>query len=144
MARSESAGTRSRARELLLQALYQAQITGHDKRELLRQFHERPDYERVDREYFDELLPAICDEFDNLRSGLAEHADRPVNQLDPVELAILLIGYYELRSRVDVPFRAVINEAVNLARRFGAEDSHKYVNAVLDKAVRTLRPAEAG
>ena len=144
MAKSDSAGARSRARELLLQALYQAQISGHDKAELLRQFHERPDYERVDRAYFDELLPAICDEFDALLSALKDYADRPVEQLDPVELAILVIGFYELRSRVDVPFRAVINEAVNLARRFGAEDGHKYVNAVLDKAAPSLRPAEAG
>jgi N utilization substance protein B len=144
MAKSDSAGARSRARELLLQALYQGQITGHDTRELLHQFHERPDYERVDQAYFDELLPAIWDDLDALRSGLAALADRPVEQLDPVELAILLIGYYELRSRSDVPFRAIINEAVNLAKRFGAEDGHKYVNAVLDKAVPALRPAESG
>ncbi len=142
MAKSRPAGARSRSRELALQALYQAQITGHDKRELLRQFHERPDYERVDQAYFDELLTVICDTRGALEGKLAEHADRPVEQLDPVELAILLIGHYELESRIDVPFRAVINEAVNLPKRFGAEDGHKYVNAVLDRAVKSLRPAE--
>ena len=143
MPRSESAGARSRARELTLQALYQARITGHDKAELLRQFHDRPDYERVDQDYFDGLLAAICDQRLELEDKLDAYADRPIAQLDPVELSILLIGYYELESRADVPFRAVINEAVNMARRFGAEDGHKYVNAVLDKVAPSLRPAEA-
>jgi len=143
MSRSDPAGARSRARELALQALYQAQITGHDKTELLSQFHDRSDYERTDKAYFDELLGAICHQRSELEHKLDDFADRPIAQLDPVELAILLIGYYELESRPDVPFKAVINEAVNMARRFGAEDGHKYVNAVLDKAVRKLRPAEA-
>jgi len=128
----------------MLQSLYQAQIAGHDKFELLRQAHERPEYERVDKEYFDELLPAICDSRVDLERRIAEFADRPLAQLDPVEMAILLIGSYELLSRTDVPYRAVINEAVNLAKRFGAEDGHKYVNAVLDRAVKSLRPREAG
>ena len=143
MAKSGSAGARSRARQFALQALYQAQITGHDKAELVSQFHERPEYSQVDQVYFDELLVAISDRRAALEGKLDEFADRPVAQLDPVELAILLIGYYELESRPDVPFKAVINEAVELARRFGAEDGHKYVNAVLDKAVRQLRPEAA-
>jgi len=142
MSRSSSAGARSRARELALQALYQQQIAGHDLAELRRQFHERPDYERVDQAYFDELLAGICHGREQLITALTGLTDRPVEQLDPVEKAILLIGYYELEARMDVPFRAVINEAVNLARRFGAQDGHKYVNAVLDRAVRSLRPAE--
>ncbi len=142
MSKTPSAGARSQARALALQALYQKQITGHDTRELLKQFRERPDYERVDREYFDELLRATSDNFSELQEGLSALADRPIEQLDPVEMAVLAIGYYELESRPDVPYRAVINEAINLARSFGAEDGHKYVNAVLDKAVRTLRTAE--
>ncbi len=88
MSKPDPAGARTRARELTLQALYQAQITGHDKAELLRQFRSRPDYERVDQEYFDELLPAICDSFDNLKKSLDEYADRPIEQLDPVELGV--------------------------------------------------------
>lgn len=142
MARSDSAGRRSRARELTLQALYQSQITGHDPHELLRQFHDRPDYEKVDQAYFDALLPAICAELATLKTELAGFADRPVEQLDPVELAALAIGYFELKARHEVPYRAVINEAVKLARRFGAQDGHKYVNAVLDRAARELRAAE--
>lgn len=142
MAKSAHVGARSRSRELAVQALYQAQIAGHDKSELLHQFHERPDYARVDKPYFDEILGAICDTGNTLREKLQVYADRPIEQLDPVELAILLIGYYELESRTDVPFRAVINEAINLAKRFGAEDGHKYINAVLDRAVKSLRPDE--
>ncbi len=142
MKRSESAGARSRARELALQALYQAQIAGHDKTELFAQFRERPEYARVDQPYFDSVLAAICDGRVSLQAGLAAFTDRPIEQLDPVELGILLIGYHELESRADVPYRVVINEAVNLAKRFGAVDGHKYINAVLDRAVRSLRPAE--
>lgn len=144
MSKPTAAGPRRRARELALQALYQLQIAGHDERELLDQFRARPDYEKVDQAYFDALLPAICASIDSLKDRVGKLADRPLAQIDPVELGILLIGYYELQSRADVPFRAVINEAISLAHRFGAEDGHKYVNAVLDRAVRKLRPAEAG
>ena len=126
-----------------MQSLYQAQIAGHDKRELLKQFHERPDYQRVDQAYYDEVLAAICDSRESLEATIGQFVDRPVEQLDPVELAILLLGCYELESRSDVPFRAVINEAVNLAKRYGALDGHKYVNAVLDRAVKTLRAPDA-
>ena len=127
-----------------MQALYQMQIADHDIRELLRQFRERPEYERVDQDYFNELLPAVCADVEQTKTRIADFADRPLLQIDPVELGVLLIGVYELASRPDVPYRAVINEGVDLARRFGAEDGHKYVNAVLDRAARELRPAEAG
>lgn len=134
---------RSRARELALQALYQAQIARHDTAELLRQFHERPDYEHVDQEYFDAVLTAVSGRTAQLTQSLSEYADRPVEQLDPVELAILMIGYYELENRSDVPYKAIINEAVTLAKRFGAEDGHKYINAVLDRAAGALRNSNA-
>lgn len=140
MSRSDSQGARSRARELIVQSLYQKQITGHDEAELLRQFHERPDYERVDQAYFDEVLSAVCRSQDALEKRIDELADRPLSQLDPVERGILLLGFYELQSKPDLPFKVVINEAVNLARRFGAVDGHKYINALLDRAVRKLRP----
>jgi N utilization substance protein B len=136
---AQSSGARSRARELLVQALYQMQITGHDRRELARQFHERKDYERVDREYFDSSLNAIVDELSLLETSAAELLDRPLSQLDPVERGILLLGLHELRSRPEIPYRVVINEAVNLAKRFGAVDGHKYVNAILDRAATEVR-----
>ena len=143
MSKSTSSGKRSRARLLLVQSLYQLQVAGHDKAELLSQFHDRPEYERVDKEYFDEGLAAICDRRESLEENIGRFVDRPVNQLDPVERAILLLGFYEFESRQDVPYKAVINEAVNLAKRLGALDGHKYINAVLDKAGKSIRDAEA-
>ena len=142
MASGGSTGARTRARELLLQALYQKQIAGHDRRELLSQFREQVAYERVDQEFFDELLRAICDTQAELEQSIAMLIDRPLEQLDPVEMGILLIGVYELQSRIDIPYRVVINECVNLARRFGAIDGHKYINACLDTAAQSLREVE--
>ena len=142
MSDKASSGARTRARELLLQALYQKQIAGHDPSELLRQFHEQVAYERVDQEFFDEALPDICREQADLEQIIAGLIDRPLEQLDPVEAGILLIGVYELKHRIDVPYRVVINEGVNLARRFGALDGHKYINACLDNAARSLRQIE--
>lgn len=136
-------GARSRARELIVQSLYQMQIAGHSESELLRQFRDRPDYERVDQKYFDEVLSAICRNTRKLEESIEKLADRPLSQLDPVERGILLLGFYELQERPDVPFKVVINESVNLARRFGAVDGHKYVNALLDRAVKELRPDKA-
>ena len=142
MSKSASKGKRGRARELLVQALYQMQITGHDLRELRSQFKGRPEYERVDQDYFDEALKTICENADVIESSIGEFADRPIEQLDPVERAILLLGVYEFQSVPDVPYRVVINEAVNLAKRFGAEDGYKYINALLDRASKKLRSAE--
>jgi transcription antitermination protein NusB len=142
MTNAGSTGARTRARELLVQALYQKQIGGHGIDELLEQFHEQAAYERVDRAYFDEALPAICETQATLENTITAFIDRPLQQLDPVELAVLLIGAYELECRGDVPYRVVINEGVNLARRFGALDGHKYINACLDAAAQSLRPAE--
>ena len=116
------------------------QIAGHSESELLTQFRDRPEYERVDQKYFDEVLSAICRNTKKLEESIDKLADRPLSQLDPVERGILLLGFYELQEKPDVPFKVVINESVNLARRFGAVDGHKYVNALLDRAVRELRP----
>ena len=142
MASGGITGARTRARELLLQALYQMQIAGHDRRELLSQFREQVAYERVDQEYFEELLKGICETQAALEQAIDGFIDRPLDQLDPVELGILLIGVYELQSRIDIPYRVVINECVNLARRFGALDGHKYINACLDAAAQSLREVE--
>ena len=142
MSKQNSAGARTRARELLVQALYQHQLAGHDAAELLDQFHEQAAYERVDQEFFDGALPDILGSRSELEVHIESAIDRPLGQLDPVELAILLIGFYELKQRIDVPYRVVINESVNLARRFGAVESHKYVNACLDSGARSLRAVE--
>ncbi len=137
-----SSGARTRARELMLQALYQKQIAGHECDELLEQFHEQAAYKRVDQEFFDESFADICKAQAGLQESIAAVIDRPLEQLDPVELGILLIGVFELQNRVDIPFRVVINEGVNLAKRFGALDGHKYINACLDNAAQSMRKIE--
>ena len=139
---SKGAGARTRARELMVQALYQKQLAGHSTSELVAQFHEQIAYERVDQAFFDELLPAISNSQGDLEKKIDELIDRPLEQLDPVELAILLIGVYELESRMDIPYRVVINESVNLAKRFGSIEGHKYVNACLDVAAKSFREIE--
>ena len=139
---SKAPGRRGRARELLVQALYQMQISGHDRNELLRQFHERPEFARVEAEFFDEAILTICDQQAAFEETISSYSDRPIEQLDPVERAILLLGIFELTTRVDIPYRVVINESVNLSKRFGAVDGHKFINAMLDRAAPALRPAE--
>jgi N utilization substance protein B len=139
-------GTRARsiARKLVMQALYQWQLTQQSAAEISKQFLESEDSAGVDREHFEQLLSKTIAQHGELEAALAPFLDRPLDQLDPVETAILLIGMYELRERVDIPYRVVINEAVDLCKRFGATDAHKYVNAVLDRAARELRAAERG
>jgi N utilization substance protein B len=139
VAKADQQGARSRARELIVQSLYQMQITGHEEAELKAQFHERPDYQRVDKAYYDAVLGAVCSDLASLEKIIDEFADRPVAQLDPVERGILLLGVYELRSMQEIPYKVVINESVNLAKRFGAVDGHKYINALLDRAATSLR-----
>ena len=142
MTKAASTGARTRARELLLQALYQKQISGHDSAELAKQFREQTAYKRVDQEFFEEALAEICATQAELEKLIEPLIDRPLEQLDPVEMGVMLIGVFELQARPDVPFRVVINEGVNLAKRFGALDGHKYINACLDLAAQTLRSAE--
>lgn len=142
MAKKSSAGARTRSRELAVQALYQKQIAGHDRSELEAQFKEQKAWERVDQPYFAELLSGILNEEDALNGLIESVVDRPRDQLDPVENAILMIGLFELRERIDIPYRVVINEGVNLAKRFGAVESHKYINGCLDKAAKALRSVE--
>lgn len=140
MSKSDQQGARSRARELIVQSLYQMQITGHDEAELKAQFHERPDYKRVDQKYYDDLLGGILGSQSELEESIDEFADRPVANLDPIEKSILLLGFHELKVVEGVPYKVVINESVNLAKRFGAVDGHKYINALLDRAAEKMRP----
>ena len=117
---------------MLLQALYQWQLTGHELAELRHQFAGQPAYARIDREYFDAQLQSIVEGAAGLDETIAAAADRPVVQLDPVEHAVLWIGLAELTQRTDVPPKVAINEAVELAKEFGASDGHRYINAILD------------
>src|SRR5205823_4448595 len=129
-------------RKLALQALYRWQLNACPWQELLQEFGEAEDMPRADREYFRALIEGVWRTRLELDTQLASLADREPRLLDPIEHAILLIGLYELSARREVPYRVAINEAVGLARRFGATDGHKFVNAVLDRAARLLRPAE--
>lgn len=142
MAGKASAGARTRSRELAVQAIYQKQLAGHDLSELQKQFREQAAFERVDQDYFLALLTDALGEEATLRALMDDVIDRPLDQLDPVEYAILLIGFCELQQRIDIPYRVVINEGVNLAKRFGAVESHKYINGCLDMAAKTLRAIE--
>jgi N utilization substance protein B len=130
---------RSVARKCAMQALYQWQLSAQSADEIGGQFASGDDLDGADKEYFDELLRECIARHEELDALIVPHIDRPIEQLDPVEHAILLLGMYELQSRLDVPYRVVINEGVELSKRFGATDGHKYVNAVLDKAARALR-----
>lgn len=135
-------GARTVARKLALQALYRWQLNECPWQDLAQEFAADPDMARADADYFGTLIQGVCEERELLDAALAPLLDRKPVQLDPIEHALLLIGSYELQRRPDVPFRVVINEAVGLARRFGATDGHKFVNGVLDRAARLWRPEE--
>jgi N utilization substance protein B len=139
-------GTRARsiARKLAMQALYQWQLTQQSAGEIKQRFLESEESAGVDREHFEELVGKSIAQHEAIEAALTPFLDRPLDQLDPVETAILMIGMFELQQRIDIPYRVVINEAVDLCKRFGATDAHKYVNAVLDRAARDLRAAERG
>lgn len=135
-------GARSVARKLALQALYRWQLNEGPWQDLVSEFADAEDMPRADREYFRALIQGVVSHRAALEARLATVSDREGPLLDPIEHAVLLIGLYELEFEPAVPYRTAINEAVTLARRFGATDGHKFVNAVLDRAARTLRPAE--
>ena len=131
------------ARRLLVQALYQYQVGGSTAAELVQQYSERPEFEAIDSEYFLTLLTEITDGITGLDAHIARTADRPIEQLDPIERAVLWIGLAELEFRSDIPLKVVLNEAVKLSRQFGSQDGYRFVNAVLDKSARMLRESEA-
>jgi len=137
-----SAHERARARRFALQALYQWDLSGTDLRDIRSQFLVEEDFSRADKPYFMELLSEGPKHIDNIDKNISDYIDRPFEQLDPVERAILRIATYELLFRPDIPYRVTINEAVQLTKKFGAEQGHAYVNGVLDKAAHTLRAAE--
>lgn len=137
-----SSGAKSLARKLAMQALYRWQINDAPWQDLVSEFASEEGMDRADGEYFRELVQGVHGTRDALDAELATWMDRSPALLDPIEHAVLLIGAFELKSRPEVPFRVVINEGVSLAKRFGATDGHKFVNAVLDRAARQLRPHE--
>lgn len=131
--------SRERARGLLVKALYQWQLAGHDSAELIAQYRELAEYGRCDQDYFEALLGQVIDSASETDELIGELADRGVDQLDAVGRSILLLALTELRFRDDVPVKVVINEAVKLAKRYGAAESYRFINAVVDKAAPRLR-----
>jgi N utilization substance protein B len=133
---------RSLARRLALQALYQLQINPRTWQETLKQFADDPEADRVDRDYFAELITAIGPAREALDLRLGAWSEIPPAELDPIEHAVLWLGVHELGNRPELPYRVALDEAVQLAKQFGATDGHKYINAVLDRAAKELRPDE--
>jgi transcription antitermination protein NusB len=138
----DARGTRTVARKLALQALYRWQLNDCPWQDLVQEFAEAEDMPRADGVYFRTIVAGVARERTGLEARLATFSDRAPGMLDPIERAILLIALYELTALPEVPYRVAINEAVGLARRFGATDGYKFVNAVLDRAARELRPGE--
>ncbi len=133
---------RSQARRCVVQALYQWQVGGDEVAEADFEFLGANDARRVDQAYFRELLDEIRQHGEELDALIAPHVDRPLKEVDPVERAILRLGACELAYHLEVPFRVVINEAVELAKAFGAEHGHRFVNGILDKLASRLRATE--
>ncbi|HUW53399.1 MAG TPA: transcription antitermination factor NusB [Rhodanobacter sp.] len=133
---------RSRARRRALQALYAWQMSGSHMTAVIEQFRHEQDMEVADQDYFEDLLHGVEKNVDALDESLRPHIDREVAQIDPIERAALRLAAYELKFRPDVPYRVVINEAIEVTKRFGADHGHSYVNGVLDKLAAELRAVE--
>ncbi|MBS0314797.1 MAG: transcription antitermination factor NusB [Proteobacteria bacterium] len=130
------------SREFAVQALYERFVADHDALSIRRNREADADFKRVDREFFDELWTAVSTQGEALADLVRPHLDRSFEQISPIERSIVLIGAWELQSRLDIPYRVVINEAVELAKTFGGTDGHKWVNGVLDKLAPLLRADE--
>ena len=136
------AAQRRRARHYGLQALYQWTLSGASPSDIEAEFRVDNDFKHTDGEYFSAVLKGVVDDVDGLESLFEPALDRTLDELDPIERNLLRLGTFELRDRIDVPYKVVISEAVALAKKFGATDSHRYINGVLDKVARELRQIE--
>jgi N utilization substance protein B len=144
ISRDSSHRARSLARRLALQALYQIQINPLPWQDVQLQFAADPEAERVDRDYFRQLIEGIAPNRESLDLRLSTLSEIPPQELDPIEHAVLWLGLHELQSCPELPYRVALAEAVQLTKRFGATDGHKFVNAVLDRAAKESRPQEYG
>lgn len=133
---------RRKARHYGVQALYQWYMTKDPVSEIEVQFLTDYDFSAVDVEYFHDIIHHIPANLDELQAAFVPHLDRPLNDLDPIELSLLRLGSYELIKRIDIPYKVAINECVALAKKFGATDGHKYINGVLDKLAQDVRAVE--
>jgi N utilization substance protein B len=133
---------RRRSREIALQGLYEWLLSGSDAGVVDAHVREQEGFDKCDSAHFDALLHGCIDEAADIDAVLARHVDRKTTELSPIEHGVLMIGTYELKHCIDIPYKVAINEAVELAKSFGGTDGHKYVNGVLDKAAVDLRPVE--
>lgn len=136
------ASPRRRSREVALQGLYEWLLSGTEPRVIDAHMREQEGFDKCDPQHFDALLHGCIAEAADIDAVLARHVDRRTNELSPIEHGVLMIGAYELKHCISIPYRVAINEAVELAKSFGGTDGHKYVNGVLDKAAADLRPLE--
>jgi N utilization substance protein B len=136
--------SRRRSREFAVQALYAWQLGGAPFEQLVAHAAEGRDFDKADADFFRALVAGVIREAATLQEAIAPNLDRPWESLSPVERSILLMASYELRFVPEVPYRAVINEAVEIAKSFGGTDGHKFVNGVLDRLGKSLRAADAG
>ena len=134
--------SRRRARELALQGIYQWRLTGGDIAQIEKQIREEKGMGRYDAEFFSALLRGVLLQHADLETAVRPHLDRELAELSPVELSVLLLGAYELLQHPEIPYRVIINEAVELAKTFGGTDGHKFVNGVLDKMAAQVRAVE--
>ncbi len=133
---------RSKARSLAVQAIYQWQMAGQPVPEIIAQFLAEQAGRKLDADYFQVLVSGVTSGLARIDGALSGFMDRDMERVDPVERAILRMAGYELLEHPEIPYRVVINEAVELAKVFGAEQGHRFINGVLDKAARKLRPLE--
>ena len=133
---------RSNARKKALQALYQWHLSGNDLSEIETQFHEEQNMDKVDTEYFHTLLHSVPAEVTSLDQLVAQYSDRTDSEIDPIEQSILRLSAYEIKNRIDIPYKVVISEAITLAKLFGSDKSHAFVNSILDKLAKDLRKVE--
>ena len=136
------AAQRRKARHFGLQALYQWTLSGASAADIEAEFRVDNDFQHTDGEYFSAVLKGVVGDVDALEALFSSALDRKLEELDPIERNLLRLGTFELRDRIDVPYKVVINEAVALAKKFGATDSHRYINGGLDKVARVLRTVE--
>lgn len=130
---------RRKSRKLATQAIYSWQLSGNPMSDIEQQMLLENNTNKVDIDYFHDLIQGVVKHIDQLDDIIRPHLDRPFKDIDMVEKAIVRLGAYELKYRLDVPVKVAINESIELAKVFGAEDSHKFVNGVLDKALRFIK-----
>ncbi len=140
--KSTNKSPRHRARELAVQGIYQWRVSGNDAADIEKQMQTEKNLGRYDKPMFSSLLRGAIAQHSEIEALLSPCLDRPLSELSPVEFAVLMLGAFELSQKIDVPYKVVINESVELTKTFGGTDGHKYVNGVLDKLAPKVRTVE--